>query len=182
MHSKCDKLRLLEMNTTKKEVDGSLGRPVRANGKRHMLHARNSSNTRGDHHEDGLLCLLQQRQRGLEQTHHTRGIDINMLHQVGRLHLGHFLEGGDLEDPSIGDYGIDVNDAEDGEIVHRMLGVSLGGGFDLDKDDFAAGGYGERGEGLGVLGVEIADGADDSGVGTQEILLDETFANSLEAR
>ena len=34
-----------------------------------------------------------------------------MLHQVGRLHLGHFLEGGEFEDAGIGYYNVNVGDA-----------------------------------------------------------------------
>ena len=59
-----------------------------------------------------------------------------------------------------------------------MLGVGLGGGFDLDEDDLAAGGDGERGEGFGVLGLGVTDSADHCSVGTQEILLDETLADA----
>ena len=59
-----------------------------------------------------------------------------------------------------------------------MLGVSLGGGFDLDEDDLAAGGDGERGEGFGILGLGVTDSADNSSVGTQEILLDEALADA----
>ena len=150
----------------------------RADGKRHILHARNGSDNRRNHHEYGLLCLLQQRQRCLVQTHHTRGVDIDVFYQVGCLHFRHFLEGGDLEDACIGDYRVNVGDAVGGQAGYGMLWVSLGGGIDLDEDDFAARGDGERGEGFGILGFGVTDGADDSGVGTREVLLDETLANS----
>ncbi len=93
------------------------------------------------------------------------------------------MEGGELEDAGVGDDGVDVRDAVGGgEGGDGGLGVGLGGGFDLEEDDFAAGGGGERGECLGFLGVGVADGADDGGVGTREVLFDETLAESCGAK
>ena len=34
---------------------------------------------------------------------YTCGIDVEMLHEVGSLHVGHLLESGKLEDPGVGD-------------------------------------------------------------------------------
>ena len=99
------------MNTTNKEVDGSLGHPIRADGERYMLHAGNRSDTRRNYHKDGILRLLLQRQGGLVQTNHTCGIDIDVLHQVGRLHLGHSLKCGEFKDSGTGYYSVDVDDA-----------------------------------------------------------------------
>ena len=125
MNSECNNILILKVDTTSKEINGSLRSAVRADSEGHMLHSRDGSYTGRDDHEFGLAGFLHQRQRSLENTHYTRGINVEMLHEVGRLHVGDLLESGKLEDPGVGDDHVDLFDAMAGEGSDRLAGLRV---------------------------------------------------------
>lgn len=131
MNSDRNNILILEVDTTSKEIDSSLRSAVRADSVGHMLHSRDGACKRRIDHEYGLAGFLQQRQRSLEDSHHTRGIDVEMLHEVGRLHIGHLLESGKLEDAGVGDDNVDFFDAMAGEGSDRFAGLRVGCALDL---------------------------------------------------
>ena len=96
-----------------------------------MLHSRDGACNRRIDHEQGLAGFLQQRQRSLEYPHYTRGVDVKMLHEIGRLHIGHLLESGKLEDPGVGDDDVDLFDAMAGEGSDRFAGLRVRRALDL---------------------------------------------------
>ena len=178
VNSKGNNILILKMDTTSQEINRSLRSAIRANSEGHMFHSRNGSHTGRNNHEPGLAGFLQERQRSLENPHHARGIDVEMLHEVRRLHVGHFLESGKFEDASVGDDDVDFVDAMAGEGSDRFAGLRVGCALDLHDVQFAAFGCGELVQSFGVRVGGLTDGGDDGVAGTGEVLFHETLADA----
>ena len=85
MASKSDDILVLEMDPPREEVQRRFGRAIgRKRERGHLLHAADGPDDGRQRHEHRPRALLQERQHRLEEAQDARGIDVEVLGQVGR--------------------------------------------------------------------------------------------------
>lgn len=172
-------LLLTARNTSRQPIQRRLRASIgRKNPSRQGIHQPDTSGRGRDASPLGLLGLLQQWQKSLEEKQGADGVDVVVLEHVLGVDL---LDGnGGGHSAGVGDGNVNVVDslgANGGDGGGRVGG---GGGFDVDEEETGAGGrgggleLGDRGSG------EITDRADDGVVGAGEVELGDAGADAWE--
>ena len=180
VESDSDQVLVLDVDTTKDEVESGFGSAVRADGPRNVLGAGDGGDTRRDDGELGLLRSLQQRQDSLEEPDGAVDVDVDMLDQVGGFGLGDLEEGLGLEDAGIGDDDVEVGDALVLDGGDGVCCVGLGGAVDLDCDELGALSLGDVDKVFSVFASRVASSSYDGRVGSRQVLFNEATAKALQ--
>lgn len=169
MHSKNDQLRILCMSSADQKVGSRLGSTINTSRERNLSSCGNRPRQRRYVSKDRFLSLLKQRQRSLEQSDGSCGIDIYMIEEISSIDLCDLGIGGWSVVSCVCNDNVEVVDALVFDAGDGLETVSVGFGFYFDDDEFGAGCFGDVVKGL-LLGW-IADGGYDISVCTTEVLL-----------
>lgn len=168
MHSKNDQLRILRMSSTDQKVRSRLRGTINTSGERDLSSCGNRPCQRRHVSKDRFLGLLKQRQRSLEQSDGSCGIDVYMIKKIGSIDLCDLGIGGWSVVSCICNNNVEVVDALIFDGRDGLETVRIGCGFYFDDDEFGAGCFGDVVESL--LFGRIANGGYDGSVCTTEVL------------
>jgi hypothetical protein len=168
MHGKNDQLRILRMSSADQKVGSCLRGTVNTGREGNLSSCGNRPRQRRYVSKDRFLGLLKQRQRSLEQSDGSCGIDIYMIEEISSIDLCDLGIGGGSVVSCVCDDNVEVVDALVFDGGDGLETVSVGFGFYFDDDEFGARCFGDVVEGL-LLG-RIANGGYDSSVCTTEVL------------
>jgi hypothetical protein len=168
MHGKNDQLRILCMSSADQKVGSRLGSTVNTDGEGNLSSCSNRPRQRRHVSKDRFLSLLKKRQRSLEQSDGSCGIDIYMIEEISSIDLCDLGIGGGSVVSCVCNDNVEVVDALVFDAGDGLETVSVGCGFYFDDDEFGADCFGGVVKGL-LLGW-IADGGYDGGIRTTEVL------------
>lgn len=159
------------------EVERRLGSTVgNRRPRRRFLETVDGGHERRDGHPLGVLGLVEQRLRGVEESRGRDGVDEQDMHEVGWVNRLETALG--TRDARVGDDDVELADALGLDLADGVGGVRRRGGFDLDEDEARARGRSDGPQVLSCGGVEVADTADDDVVGASEERCQESTAET----